>query len=184
MDLQLLGGLLGIIIHIPLLVGIWSGKTRQSFTSYALWSALDFVAAYAIYAQNGNFWLPFLYAIGAGLASVSLLLKKNFSWSNLDSLVVFLVIVCVLIQYKAGPFSAMIASVLSLTVASIPQVVDTYKNPNNTPSFIYSIFCLANITSLIGAKSFALEQTLYAGSALIICLVITLLSLKKSTTTT
>lgn len=183
MNLQLLGGVIGILIHIPLLIGIWSGKTRQSFTSYALWSALDFIAAYAIYVQGGNYWLPFLYAVGAGLASVSLLLKKNFSWSNLDWLVVILVIICVAIQYQVGAFQAMVASVLSLAIASVPQVLDTYKNPKNTPSVVYSIFCLANITSLIGAKSFALEQTLYAGSALIICLIITLLSFRKNIAT-
>jgi hypothetical protein len=84
MDLQLIGGIIGILIHIPLLISIWSGKVRQSFTTYALWSALDFIAAYSIYTQDGNFWLPFLYAIGAGLISLSLLIKKNFSWSNLD----------------------------------------------------------------------------------------------------
>lgn len=180
MDIQLLGGVIGILIHIPLLIGIWSGKTRQSFTSYALWSALDFIAAYSIYVQGGNFWLPFLYSIGAGLASISLLIKKNFSWSNLDWFVVFLVIVCVVIQYQVGSFSTMIASVFSLFVASVPQIIDTYKNPKNTPSLIYTVFCLANAVSLLGAKSFALEQILYAGSALAICITITLLSLRKN----
>ncbi len=98
MDLQLFGGVIGIIIHVPLLMGIWSGKVRQSFTSYALWSALDLIAAYAIYLQGGNFWLPFLYAIGAGLASISLLIKKNFSWSKLDWFVIGLVFMCIIIQ--------------------------------------------------------------------------------------
>lgn len=181
MDLQLIGGIIGILIHIPLLISIWSGKVRQSFTTYALWSALDFIAAYSIYTQDGNFWLPFLYAIGAGLTSLSLLIKKNFSWSNLDWFVVGLVIVCIIIQYEIGEFWSMIASVASLTIASIPQVIDTYKQPKNTPSLIYLIFCLANIISLLGAKSFALEQVLYAGSALIICITITLLSLRRNT---
>ena len=179
MNLQLLGGIIGLLIHIPLLVGIWSGKIRQSFTSYALWSALDFIAAYAIYLQGGNFWLPFLYAIGAGLASASLLIKKNFSWSNLDSFVVGLVIICIIIQYQIGEFWSMVASVASLTIASIPQVIDTFKKPENTPSVIYIVFCLANTISLLGAKSFALEQVLYAASALLICIIITTLSLRR-----
>lgn len=181
MDLQFLGGIIGILIHIPLLIGIWSGKIRQSFTSYALWSALDFIAAYSIHLQGGNFWLPFLYAIGAGLASISLLVKKNFAWSIIDWLVIGLVIACVIIQYQIGEFWSMIASIASLSVASIPQIIDTFKQPRNTPSTIYSIFCLANLVSLLGAKSFALEQVLYAGSALIICVTITLLSLRTKT---
>ncbi len=72
----------------------------------------------------------------------------------------------------------MISSIVSLTIASIPQVIDTFKQPKNTPSLIYVVFCLANLVSLLGAKSFALEQILYAGSALMICATITLLSLR------
>lgn len=178
MDLQLLAGFIGIVIHIPLLIGIWSGKIRQSFTSYALWSALDLIAAYSIYLQGGNFWLPFLYAIGAGLASISLLFKKNFSWSTLDSFVVFLVIVCMVIQYQIGEFWSMIASIVSLTVASIPQVLDTFKQPKNIPTKIYFVFCTANLVSLLGAKSFALEQVLYPSTGFVICLLIALFSLK------
>jgi len=180
MNLQLIAGVVGILIHIPLLIGVWSGKIHQSFTSYALWSALDFIAAYSIYLQGGNFWLPFLYAIGAGSTSISLLIKKYFSWSKVDSIVVILVIICVVIQYQIGPFSAMIASVLSLTIASVPQAIDTYKNPKNTPTLIYVVFSLASLISLLGAKSFALEQTLYATSALVCCVTITLFSLRKN----
>lgn len=179
MDLQLLGGIIGLVIHIPLLISIWQGKTRQSFASYALWSALDFIAAYSIYMQQGNFWLPFLYAIGAGLASTSLLIKKNFSWGVLEWFVVMLVIVSVFAQYSLGEFWAMIASITSLAIASIPQIINTFKKPKDTPTGIYIVFCFANLISLLGAKSFALEEILYAGSALVICLIITIFSVKK-----
>jgi hypothetical protein len=179
MDLQLIGGILGLLIHIPLLHGIWSEKVKQSFATYGLWSILDLIAAYSIYSQNGNFWLPLLYGIGAGLASISLLFKKSFSWGWIEWLVLTLVFLCILIQYQSGSFYSMIASVASLSIASIPQIIDTYKNPKNTPTIIYSIFCLANLLSLLGANSFKLEQILYASSALILCSIITILSMRK-----
>lgn len=180
MDLQLIGGLIGIIIHLPLLISVYQGKTKQSFATYALWSILDFIAAYSIYIQDGNFWLPFLYAIGAGLTSVSLLIKKNFSWGAIEWFVSVLIIVCLFVKYNSGEFYAMIASVASLSIASIPQIINTFQKPYDTPTKIYAVFCLANIVSLLGAKSFALTEILYAGSALIICVTITLLSTRKS----
>lgn len=179
MDLQLLGGLIGILIHLPLLFSIWQGKTKQSFATYALWSILDFIAAYAIYVQNGNFWLPFLYGIGAGIVSVSLLVKKCFSWGAVESFVLLLIVICLFVKYNSGEFYAMIVSVSSLAIASVPQVINTFKIPHETPTKIYLVFCVANMISLLGAKSFALEEILYAGSALIICIVITGLSVRR-----
>lgn len=180
MNLQLIGGLIGFLIHIPLLIGIWKGSVKQSFASYGLWSLLDFIAAYAIYHQGGNFWLSFLFAIGAGLASLSLLAKKCFTWGNTESVVLGLVIVCVYIQYTAGEFYAMIASVGSLTLASIPQTINTYRKPEETPTFVYVVFTIASLLSLLGAKNFALEQILYPASASLMCITIMVLSMRKA----
>jgi hypothetical protein len=180
MNLQLIGGMLGLIIHIPLLSGIWKGNIKQSFASYGLWSLLDFIAAYAIFKQDGNFWLPFLYAIGAGLAAMSLLFKKCFSWGLMEWLVLTLVGMCMYVQYTSGEFYAMILSVASLAIASIPQIIDTWRKPGDTPTRIYMVFCFANLLSLLGAKSFELEQILYAITALIICVLIVLFSIRKN----
>ncbi len=179
MDLQLLGGIVGVVIHIPLLFAIWKGTVRQSFASYGLWSVLDIIAAYAIFAQGGNFWLPLLFGICAGLTSFSLLCKKCFQWGHMEWLVLGLVLVCVCVQYTAGNFWAMIASVAALTIASVPQFINTYQKPDETSSFVYAVFSLASFLSLLGAKSLELEQVLYSGFALLNCGIIFLLSLRK-----
>lgn len=178
-DLQLFGGLIAVTAYVPFVASIWRGKTRQSFTTYALWAALNFIAAYALYAQGGNFWLALLFAIGGTSAAISLLLKKCFSWGKLETFVVVLVFVCIGVQYVLGDFWAMIASVFSLTVASIPQIINTYQNPHHTPTKIYTVFAIASFVSLLGAKSFALEEVLHSGSSFLVGLTITLLSMRK-----
>ncbi len=180
MDLQLVGGVIGFLIHIPLLIGIWKGSIKQSFASYGLWSVLDFIAAYAIYRQGGNFWLSFLFAVGAGLASLSLVIKKCFRWGYMEWTVLGLVIICIYIQYTSGEFYAMIASVCSLTLASIPQIIDTYRKPEETPTYVYVVFTIASLFSLVGAKSFALEQILYPASASSMCITIMVLSMRRT----
>ena len=180
MSLQLFGGIVGLLIHIPLLIGIWRGTIKQSFATYGLWCALDSITAYSIYAQKGNFWLAFLYAVGAGITSLALVLKKCFEWGKLESFVLFLVAGCVYIKYTSSEFYTMIFGVMALTVASIPQIINTFKKPSESPTKIYIVFCLANAFSLAGAKSFALEQIIYPGSALVLCLTITILSARKN----
>jgi hypothetical protein len=180
MSWQLIGGVVGLLVHIPLLYGIWKGTIKQSFATYGLWCVLDSITAYAIYSQEGNFWLAFLYAVGAGATSISLVIKKCFEWGKLESFVLVLVIICIYIKYTNGEFYAMIFGVISLTIASIPQIINTFKRPAESPTGIYVVFCFANLLSLIGAKSFAIEQIIYPGSALILCLIITILSARKS----
>jgi hypothetical protein len=179
MDLQLLGGVLGILINIPLIVIILSGKTRQSFTTYILWALLDMVAAEAIYEQQGNYWLPFFYGIGAGIAALCLLFKKQFSWGILDSVILILVIVCIAIQQVFGEWWAMIASVASLIIASIPQIINSWEKPKDTPFWIYLGFSFAGLISMLGGKSFELKEILYPLTALMICGIIAILSKRK-----
>ncbi len=179
MDIQLLGGLLGLLLHIPLLIGIWKNRIEQSFASYALWSTLDGIATMSLIAQNGNFWLSLFYSIGAGLVAISLLIKKQFSWSKFESFVSFLIIICLVTWYYSGPFLAMISSVSALSIASVPQIIDTLKKPQSTPTILYCGFCTANLLSFIGGSAWVLEQKLYSAAALIICSTITILSLRK-----
>jgi hypothetical protein len=176
MDLQLIGGIVGVIVNIPLIISILLNKTKQSFITYALWSILDLIVAYSVYAQQGNFWLPFLYGLSAGLVSIILVLKKQFSWGLFEWFILVLVIICLVVQYSFGEFWSMIASVASLSIASIPQIINTYKRPKDTPFLIYLGFSLAGLISLLGGKSFELKEILYPISALFICLLIAILS--------
>lgn len=179
--ISLIGGIIGALANIPLLVGIWKNKIIQSFSTWVLWASLDIIATASIIAQNGNFWLPLGYSIGATTVALILVIKKQFSWTRFETFVLFLVLICLLVWSQTDSRSATISSVTALFIASLPQVKETFKFPKNTPTGIYLVFCLANTLSLFGSDSWTVENKLYSFSALVICLILTLLSIRKKT---
>lgn len=177
--LALIGGIIGVLTNIPLIVGIWQNKVKQSFSTWILWAALDIVAAVNIVLKHGNYWLPLGYMFGSISVSFILLFKKQFSWSKIETFILILVLISIIVWITGGSYYAIIASTSGLAIASIPQIIETIKNPKGTPSGIYLLFCLANILSLLGAKNFNVEEILYSVSALVICFLVTILSFRK-----
>ena len=79
----------------------------------------------------------------------------------------------------AGESAGIIASSLAVVMASIPQMVDTYKKPESTPTMAYVIFTIGNVISLIGGKSWTIEERFYPACSIFLCVVIVVLSLRK-----
>lgn len=179
MDLQLVGALIGILIHIPLIYGVINGSVKQNPVTYGLWAMLDIIAAYSTWKQDGNFLLSLFYAIGATIVCTALLIKHSIFWTKLETFVLMLVLVCLIIQYSLGDFYSMVASVIALTFASVPQFFDTYINPKNTPKMVYTFFTIAGLVSLLGANDFTLSQIIYPAFAFLNCFVILALSFKR-----
>lgn len=182
MDLQLIGGIIGLLACVPLFIGICINKVKQSFVTYLLWGVLDAVSAMTTFLQDGNYWLPLFYAIGSLFIAGILLVKKLVVWGKIEKMTVGLVFATLLVWWIMGNEAALIASIVSLAIASVPQVIDTYNDPDSTPTKLYFIFLAANAFSFAGGESWTIAQKLYPGNALIFCLFITLLSMRKSRT--
>lgn len=173
-------GVIGIVVDIPLCLGIWKNQIRQNFVTYFLWGLLDTIVFVTIFLQGGNIWLPLGYAIGSLIVATFLLIKKQFSWTWVETLVVVLIIICLFIWWKEGARAATIASVAALGIASIPQIVETWKDPDGTPTNIYLVFTLAGLLSFIGGASWTIEDKLYPGAAFILSLLIALMSTRET----
>ena len=178
--LQLIGGIIGLLANIPLFVGIYQDKIRQSFATYLLWGILDLITSVTIILQHGNYWLSVFYAFGALSIASLLMIKRQITWTWFETLVSALVSICVIVWYFEGERFALIASITSLLIASIPQIIQTLINPSLTPTGIYLVFSLASLLSFLGGKTFSLEEKLYPGTGLIMCLLIAFLSTRKS----
>lgn len=177
--LVIIAGIIGVLVDIPLIIGILQKKIDQSFATYFLWGTLDAIAFVSIILQGGNFWLPLGYAIGALTVAGLLAFRGKVNWSWLESLVVVLCIICMIVWWQLGNKAATIASVAALGIASIPQIVGTYKDPKTTPTLIYFVFTLAGLLSFIGGENWTVEDKLYSGTAFLLSLSIALLSLRR-----
>jgi hypothetical protein len=174
-----IAGIICMAAYIPLSVGIVKNKVEQSFAAFMLWGMLDTIASITTIVQEGNFWLPLGNAVGASAIALLLLVKRQASWSWIESMTFFLVIICLMIWYTSGEQAGIVASSLAVVIASIPQVVDTYKKPTSTPAGAYLIFLSANILSFVGGKNWTIEERFYSGCSVFLCIVILLLTRRK-----
>jgi hypothetical protein len=177
--LQVLAGILGIIAYLPLINGILKSKIEQSFAAFMLWGLLDTIATITTILEGGNFWLPLSNAVGANIMAILLVVKKQVSWSWIETMTSMLVVICLIVWFTAGETAGIIASSLAVVIASIPQMVDTFKSPGATPTGPYVMFLIANIVSFIGGKEWTVAERFYPACSIFLCVVIVLFSLKK-----
>ncbi len=176
--LAIIGGVIGLLANVPLIFGIVSGKVKQSFLTYLLWGVLDGVALITIILQDGNFWLPLGYMVGALLVAFSLVFKGRVEWGKIETLVLIFIGITLVFWAMFGSKVALISSVIALATASIPQIIQTCKKPKETPSWIYFLFTLSGVLSLWKGE-WNVENKLYSLNIILICFLIFLLSLRK-----
>jgi hypothetical protein len=177
--LIVISGIIAVIFDIPLIWGILNDKVKQNFATFFLWCILDGIAFITIMLQGKNFWLPLGYSIGSFAVAATLIYKKQVVWTWIERTVVGLIVVCLFIWWRAGDQAATIASVVTLGISSIPQIIDTFKDPKTTPTFVYMMFSLAGILSFIGGENWNIEDKFYAAGAAILSITIMLLSMRK-----
>ena len=177
--LQPLAGAIGIAAYIVVIVGILKTKMEQSFAAFMLWAMLDIIATVTTIMQDGNYWLPLSNAFGSSIITILLIIKKQVSWSRVETLTAILVAVCLVIWYIAGEKAGMIASSLAVVIASVPQMADTFRKPEATPAGAYIIFLFANIVSFVAGKSWTVEERFYPACSIFLCLVIIVFAMRK-----
>ncbi|NOT75773.1 MAG: hypothetical protein HOP08_12675 [Cyclobacteriaceae bacterium] len=177
--LQQLGGIIGVAAYAFLILAILKSNVRQNFAAFMLWGMLDTIATITSILENGNFWLPLSNAVGASAVAVLLVIKKQVSWTRVETMTAFLVIICLIVWSTAGQRVALMATAAAVVIASIPQMFNTYKKPSETPLIPYFIFLAANVLSLFAGKSWSVEERLYPSASLLLTLAIVLLALRK-----
>ena len=178
--LQLVAGVIGFLAYWPLIFAIAKDKAQQSFAAFFLWVLLDAIAMVTTILQAGNFWLPLSNVVGAATVASLLIFKRQVSWSWVETMTAILVVICLAIWYWTGETAGIVSSSLAVVIASIPQMVETYKKPKETPTAAYLIFFLANVLSFSAGKGWTIEQRFYAGCSVFLCAVIMLFSMRSS----
>ncbi len=143
-----------------------------SLTTFGLWSALAWITSFTMLKQKANPAVPMIYGVGATVTTLVLLIKGRYGWSGLDTVIAILVILCILLWLTNGPRWALILSVAAAVIAALPFIVMTWKSPANSPIIPNSGFLLANTLALISAKAWTLEDRLYAGVNVMVCLLL------------
>jgi len=176
---QLLSGVIGMVAYAVLINALLRTKSEQSFAAFLLWALLDLIATITTILAGGNYWLALANAIGSTCITLLLIYKKQISWSWVESLSAGLVVICLVVWYTSGEVAGIVASSLAVVIASVPQMVDTYRKPEATPKLSYGIFLVANILAMIGGKAWTIEERFYACCGIFLCSVIFVFSFRK-----
>src|ERR1700754_4391654 len=107
------GFVIGMAGFVILVVALLRSDTEQSFAAFFLWALLDGIATITTIIQHGNFWLPLANVIGSAGITLILIRKKQVSWSWIETMTAFLVIVCLVIWYTSGERAGIVASSLA-----------------------------------------------------------------------
>jgi len=177
--LQLAAGAIGLVAYLMLIIGLMRTNAEQSFAAFMLWAMLDLIATITSVLGEGNYWLPLSNAIGSSIITIILIVKKQVSWSRIETMTTVLVIICLIVWYAAGETAGIMASSLAVVIASVPQMMETYRKPATTPVGAYLVFLMANVLSLWAGKSWTIEERFYAGCSVFLCVVIIFLAMRK-----
>jgi hypothetical protein len=179
-----IGAIIGILAHIPLFIDIKKGEPGYSFTSFALWSILDFIAARNLFLEGGDYTLSLTWGICAGSMALLLLFKKQVSWSWIETMVVILIAIILTLWYFFGSRIALFSTIASLIIASFPQIKDANITRNNKVGRVYIIFSTSAVVSIFSAESiwggsFNIIELIYPLTAFSICMLVCVLSFQK-----
>lgn len=177
--LEIVTVITGLVPYALLVIGILKGTVKQSFATWILWLALDGIVLRGIIVQHGSPILFSVFTFGTLIVTIVLIVKKQFAWGKFESFVAFLVGVCIAIYLTSGAYMATIATTAALSIAGIPQVIDTYKNPHQTSTTAYLLFTISSLLAIIGADAWTVPDRLPQTNSFGFCIIIMLLSLKK-----
>lgn len=177
--LRLAGGLCAIPLYIPILIGIWSGKSNQSFATWILWVGLDIIALIATILQNGSYLLLAVYCIGGTSVWMSLLWHKKYVWGKTEWFTLLLVLVCLCIWMLSSSWWALFASTIAVVISGAPQVKDSWKKPDRFTALIYLGYTVANGLSFLGRKSWQIEDWFYPAMCTLLCMVIAWVAFRR-----
>lgn len=176
----LLGGMLGLYLFYPLCKSVLEKVSVQNPLTFFLWSLLDGISAGATYLEGGNYLQATLFCLGGLAVTICTLIAGNrLVWTKFESLVTGLVFLCISIWLTTSNIVAALFCILSLTIASVPQVFDTWRIPNKTPSLIYFGYVVSNMLAVMGGKEISIIEIGYPLSGFLICSIIFLFSLRK-----
>ena len=144
-----------------------------------MWTVLDNLILVSCFkAGNKRPWLPVGFALGASLVTIILLTKGVWHWSNVETISAIGATIAIVCWWKLGPRSAVVASVLAMTIAGIPAMHDAWILPDPSGWWLWGGVALSSILSFYGAKAWTIEERFLPSVSFIFNIAMTILVLR------
>lgn len=157
--LKIAGGVSALLLFIPMAFQILRDNgAGQNFATWILWAAMDSILAASTIIRHGNYFLPLGFAIGGVAMTILLLAKGRVAWVRLDTVILILVIGCLVAWYLGGARTAIVASTLATSIATIPGLIELWKNPQPTVANIWGAYVISNGLAFFGGTANSIEE--------------------------
>lgn len=170
---------LAILVYFPTTYQVLRGKMKLNLATFLLWGALDAIAAGSIFAKGGNWTLPAAYVVGVLVVIIAMLKARTFDWGRLETITSVMVGISILVWMFVGPVMATIVSSCSMAIATVPQVWDTWRKPQECTLWMWFVFLVINVMSTMAGKDWSVSERFYPATCTILTGVIFLLGLRK-----
>ena len=174
--------LIAIAAHAPLIIGIIKKRddTSQTFTTWGLYFLLDVINMFSTMEKNGSYVILFGFSVGSFLMSAILFYQKRINWTRLETVITFLVFLCIGAWYVSGPYWTIIFGIASETIVGIYLIIKTYRNPDYKYNLSgYMMFFIVSTLTMVTAKDLSIPQIGYAFTETILNIIIIIPLAKK-----
>lgn len=178
--LKLAGAVLALLLFLPLIAETRrSGGAGQSFATWLLWAALDFILVGSLLQQHGNYYVMLGFALGDITLAALLLRQGRVAWGIFESVVLALVALCLGVWWGGGAWAATLASTAGVIIAGLPGLVKLWRAPDRKLSRIWAGYALANGLSFCGGTAMTVEERFAPGAFAAFSLAMMLAGLRK-----
>jgi hypothetical protein len=157
--LKIVGGVGALLLFIPMAFQILKDNgAGQSFATWFLWAVMDSILAGSTIVRHGNYFLPLGFAIGGVAMTILLLAKRKFAWTRLDTVIAALVVLCLIAWEISGARAAIVASTLATSIATIPGLVELWRNPQRIIGNLWGAYAFTNFLAFLGGTAMTIEE--------------------------
>ncbi len=178
--LQIAGGLLSLLLFIPLIISIVKeGAEGQSCATWLLWGALDVILTVSLFSTGGNYFLPLGFALGDFSVVILLVAKGKVNWGMFETIILVMVITCLAAWKLSGPIIAAISSTVAVVIAGLPGLREMWRKPQRRVGNIWMGYVVATTLSFFGGTEMTMKERFTPGVFALFALVMFAASRKK-----
>lgn len=108
--------------YLIIIYGLLFKNQTGNFITWFLWTVLDVIALYGIYQKGETSTLLFVFIGGSSLVTLLLLIKKQFTWTNVEKITCIIVVICLIVSKIGNPSVVIWSGSIAVFVSGIPYL--------------------------------------------------------------
>ncbi len=121
--------------YVPYVKSVLGSNSKPTISSWLCWLLMDSAILAGMIAADEIAWQMVAYVLGViAVISACVYKKAPLGWSRLDSISIAIVSIAIVLWVISGnPNTAIILSLIALTVGTIPMWANLWKDPTREP---------------------------------------------------